>query len=77
MPNQGSIEELSLNTIRTLVMDAVQAANSRHPGTPMAMGSILNGLSHCKVRAYGSGFLIFSDYARELATSFSLQCRVV
>ncbi|MCB0167297.1 MAG: transketolase [Anaerolineae bacterium] len=28
------------------------------------MGSILNGLSHCKVRPYGSGFLIFSDYAR-------------
>jgi transketolase len=29
-----------------------------------AMGSILNGMSLCKVRPYGSGFLIFSDYAR-------------
>lgn len=29
-----------------------------------AMASILNGLSHCKVRPYGSGFLIFSDYMR-------------
>ena len=29
-----------------------------------AMGSILNGLAHCKIRAYGSGFLIFSDYMR-------------
>ena len=29
-----------------------------------AMGSILNGLSHCKVRPYGSTFLIFSDYCR-------------
>ncbi len=29
-----------------------------------AMASILNGLSHCKVRPYGSGFLIFSDYLR-------------
>ncbi len=29
-----------------------------------AMGAILNGMSLCKVRAYGSGFLIFSDYAR-------------
>lgn len=29
-----------------------------------AMGSILNGLSLSKVRAYGSGFLIFSDYMR-------------
>ena len=26
----------SINTIRTLSMDAVQAANSGHPGTPMA-----------------------------------------
>ena len=29
-----------------------------------AMASILNGLSHCKVRPYGSSFLIFSDYCR-------------
>lgn len=29
-----------------------------------AMGSILNGLSHSKVRPYGSTFLIFSDYCR-------------
>ena len=29
-----------------------------------AMGSIINGLSLSKVRPYGSGFLIFSDYAR-------------
>ena len=29
-----SIEQLSINTIRTLSMDAVQAANSGHPGTP-------------------------------------------
>ena len=31
------IESLSINTIRTLSMDAVQAANSGHPGTPMAL----------------------------------------
>jgi transketolase len=29
-----------------------------------AMGAILNGVAHCKVRPYGSGFLIFSDYMR-------------
>ena len=29
-----------------------------------AMASVLNGLSLSKVRAYGSGFLIFSDYMR-------------
>ena len=29
-----------------------------------AMGAILNGLSLCKIRSFGSGFLIFSDYER-------------
>ena len=29
-----------------------------------AMGAILNGLSLSKLRAFGSGFLIFSDYGR-------------
>jgi transketolase len=31
------IEKLAVNTIRTLCMDAVQAANSGHPGSPMDM----------------------------------------
>ena len=35
-----SIELTSVNTIRTLAMDAVQAANSGHPGTPMAMAPV-------------------------------------
>ncbi len=30
------IEQLTINTIRTLSMDGVQKANSGHPGTPMA-----------------------------------------
>jgi len=30
-----------------------------------AMGSILNGMSTSKLRPFGSGFLIFSDYMRE------------
>jgi transketolase len=30
-----------------------------------AMGAILNGMAVSKLRAYGSGFLIFSDYGRE------------
>jgi len=34
------IEELSINTIRTLSMDAVQKANSGHPGTPMALAPV-------------------------------------
>src|SRR5436309_900405 len=35
-----SIELTSINTIRTLAMDAVQAANSGHPGTPMALAPV-------------------------------------
>jgi transketolase len=31
------LQLLSVNTIRTLAMDAVQKANSGHPGTPMAL----------------------------------------
>jgi transketolase len=31
------LDELCINTIRTLAMDAVQQANSGHPGTPMAL----------------------------------------
>ncbi len=34
------IEQLAINTIRTLSMDAVQAANSGHPGTPMALAPV-------------------------------------
>ncbi len=35
-----SIVELSIHTIRTLSMDAVQKANSGHPGTPMALAPL-------------------------------------
>lgn len=36
-PAQSTIEQLAINTIRTLSMDAVQAANSGHPGAPMGI----------------------------------------
>src|ERR687898_671261 len=35
------IDKLSIDTIRTLCMDAVQAANSGHPGTPMALAPVI------------------------------------
>src|SRR3954469_15198263 len=35
-----STVELAINTIRTLSMDAVQKANSGHPGTPMALAPL-------------------------------------
>ena len=38
--NLHNIDQLSINTIRTLSMDAVQQANSGHPGTPMALAPL-------------------------------------
>jgi transketolase len=35
-----TLDELCVNTIRTLSMDAVQKANSGHPGTPMALAPL-------------------------------------
>jgi len=40
----NSIDQLCINTIRTLSMDAVQAANSGHPGTPMALAPVAYSL---------------------------------
>jgi transketolase len=37
---QQKLEQLCINTIRTLAMDAVQKANSGHPGTPMALAPL-------------------------------------
>jgi transketolase len=37
-------DQLCINTIRTLAMDAVQQANSGHPGTPMAMAPVAYAL---------------------------------
>jgi transketolase len=34
-------DQLCINTIRTLAMDAVQQANSGHPGTPMALAPVV------------------------------------
>jgi len=38
------IDQLCINTIRTLSMDAVQQANSGHPGTPMALAPVAYAL---------------------------------
>ena len=35
------LDQLAINTIRTLSMDAVQQANSGHPGTPMALAPLV------------------------------------
>jgi transketolase len=38
------LDTLCINTIRTLSIDAIQAANSGHPGTPMAMAPVAYAL---------------------------------
>jgi transketolase len=39
-PPSVDLDRLSIDTIRTLAMDAVQQANSGHPGMPMAMAPV-------------------------------------
>jgi transketolase len=48
MSDAAKLEQLAINTIRTLSMDAVQAANSGHPGTPMALAP----LAYCLWQRY-------------------------
>ena len=38
--HDAKLDQLCINTIRTLAMDAVQQANSGHPGTPMALAPV-------------------------------------
>jgi len=37
----AAIDQLSINTIRTLAIDAVQQANSGHPGAPMGLAPVV------------------------------------
>ena len=39
-PPAPSLDQLSINTVRTLAMDAVQRADSGHPGTAMALAPL-------------------------------------
>jgi transketolase len=40
------LDELAINTIRTLSIDAVQQAKSGHPGTPMALAPLVYVIWH-------------------------------
>jgi len=46
----ATVAQLSINTIRTLSMDAVQKANSGHPGTPMALAPVAYQLWNHELR---------------------------
>lgn len=45
-----AIDTLAIDTIRTLSMDAVQKANSGHPGTPMALAPVIYALWQERLR---------------------------
>ena len=42
--SQTNLDQLSINTIRTLAIDAVQQANSGHPGAPMGLAPVVYSL---------------------------------
>ncbi|HTK03029.1 MAG TPA: hypothetical protein VL522_25630, partial [Bordetella sp.] len=44
--NDERLDLLCIDTLRTLAMDAVQKANSGHPGTPMALAPVAYTLWH-------------------------------
>ena len=50
MVDEARLDQLAINTIRTLAMDAVQAASSGHPGTPMALAPVAYALWQRRLR---------------------------
>lgn len=44
MSATADLDQLSINTLRTLTIDAVQAANSGHPGAPMGLAPVAYAL---------------------------------
>jgi len=47
---EAEFDQLCINTIRTLSIDAVQAADSGHPGTPMALAPVVYSLWQRELR---------------------------
>jgi transketolase len=68
----GGAGDLAPSTKTRLTFDGAGDLLAEHPGgrnmhfgvREHAMAAVVNGLSLSKVRGFGSGFLIFSDYAR-------------
>jgi transketolase len=55
---------LTFNDAGDFTADNYRGRNFHFGIREHAMGSILNGMSLSKIRPFGSGFLVFSDYAR-------------
>src|SRR3981081_4752771 len=47
---EAELDQLCVNTIRTLSIDAVQAADSGHPGTPRALAPVVYALWQREMR---------------------------
>ena len=47
---EAELDQLCVHTIRTLSIDAVQAADSGHPGTPMALAPVVYALWQRELR---------------------------
>jgi transketolase len=68
----GGSADLAPSTKTRLTFEGAGDLSVEHPGgrnlhfgiREHAMAAMLNGMALVKLRAYGSGFLIFSDYAR-------------
>jgi transketolase len=68
----GGAADLAPSTKTRLTFEGAGDLEAEKPGgrnlhfgvREHAMGAILNGLALCKLRAFGSGFLIFSDYMK-------------
>jgi transketolase len=59
----SQIESVAVNVIRGLAMDAVQKANSGHPGTPMALAPLAHVL-YTRIMRYDAGDLEWPDRDR-------------
>ena len=55
---------ITLEAAGDIGRDAFSGRNLHFGVREHAMAAVLNGLALSKIRAYGSGFLVFSDYAR-------------
>ena len=77
------LDKLAIDTIRTLSMDAVQKANSGHPGTPMALAPVMYTLWQNHLRYDPANplwpdrdrFILSAGHASMLLYSYVASCR--